>query len=290
MKVKIPPYPNFIITNETLKKSDVPTVKKSDSEGLSNQLIMIIPFNENESRVLRARSIKHNGNTFISALPNPVHLFITLGIENYNFLASKSEIEIEKIKNEIDFLSNLYRKNRNTILVSENDVKVKIENYFLINTYLLTHLQKVDLRLNDFNYKISLEQSLEKKLNLCRERDSLFRARQKLIPLFNELTQIIFNKKGKSKMQNATLNWNTKELELKNKKYYSNFFENYLAPTLNEISLSDNPYQTIKIYEEISVIFSILNENEKLKNDSFFKTLNKHENRIEIKEYFSQFK
>jgi hypothetical protein len=84
MKVKIPPYPNFIITNETLKKSDVPTVKKSDSEGLSNQLIMIIPFNENESRVLRARSIKHNGNTFISALPNPVHLFITLGIENYN--------------------------------------------------------------------------------------------------------------------------------------------------------------------------------------------------------------
>jgi hypothetical protein len=93
MKVKIPPYPNFIITNETLKKNDVPTVKKSNSEGLSNQLIMMIPFNENESRVLRARAIKHNGNTFISALPNPVHLFITLGIENYNL---SEEIKFQK--------------------------------------------------------------------------------------------------------------------------------------------------------------------------------------------------
>jgi hypothetical protein len=84
MRVKIPPYPNFIITNKTLKESKVSTVKKNTSEGLSNQLIMMLPFNENESRVLRTRAVKHNGNTFLSALPNPVHLFVTLGIENYD--------------------------------------------------------------------------------------------------------------------------------------------------------------------------------------------------------------
>lgn len=84
MKVKIPPYPNFIITEETLNKSNVPIVRKNTAEGLSKQLIMIIPFNENEKRVVRTRAIKHNGNTFISALANPIHLFVTLGIEHFD--------------------------------------------------------------------------------------------------------------------------------------------------------------------------------------------------------------
>ncbi|MBF0598431.1 hypothetical protein [Faecalibacter rhinopitheci] len=84
MNIKIPPYPNFIIKNKTLEANPIPIENKSSFDGLSNQLIMMVPFNESEQRVLRTRAILHQGINYISALPNPVHLFLTLGIENYN--------------------------------------------------------------------------------------------------------------------------------------------------------------------------------------------------------------
>lgn len=71
MTIKIPPYPNFIIKEKTFTKSKVEIVPKNTSEGLSKQLIMFIPFNKNEKRVIRTRSITHNGNVYVSALPNP---------------------------------------------------------------------------------------------------------------------------------------------------------------------------------------------------------------------------
>ena len=84
MNIKIPPYPNFILKKGTSETNPVPIKNKSSFDGLSNQLIMLVPFKENEDRVLRARPIHHQGINYISALPNPVHLFLTLGIENYN--------------------------------------------------------------------------------------------------------------------------------------------------------------------------------------------------------------
>lgn len=96
MKVIIPPYPNFIITEETLSKSKIETVARNTSEGLSKQLIMFIPFNEKEKRVIRTRSIKHNGNVYVSALPNPVHLFLTLGIENYDLSEEIKQTKFRK--------------------------------------------------------------------------------------------------------------------------------------------------------------------------------------------------
>ena len=96
MEIKIPPYPNLIIRNENLKNSSIPTQKKDNSEGLSTQLIMMIPFNEHEHRVIRTRSISHKGNTYISALPNPVHLFLTLGVENFEYSEQIKETKFPK--------------------------------------------------------------------------------------------------------------------------------------------------------------------------------------------------
>jgi hypothetical protein len=101
MIIKIPPYPNYIITEETLSKSEVETVARNTSEGLSKQLIMFIPFNENERRVIRTRSITHNQNVYISALPNPIHLFLTLSVENFDLSEQIKQVKFPRCGQQI---------------------------------------------------------------------------------------------------------------------------------------------------------------------------------------------
>ena len=83
MKIKIPPYPNYKITDSLFKKVTTDTVKTTNSEPLSSKLIMISKFKTGEKRVIRIRPVKHNNNLYVSAFPNPVHLFLSLGIEHF---------------------------------------------------------------------------------------------------------------------------------------------------------------------------------------------------------------
>lgn len=85
MKIKIPPYPNFKITEQAFNRDVVSnSVKKSDAIGLSNQLIMITEFKTGERRVIKARPVKYQEKLFVTAFPNPVHLFLSVAIEHYN--------------------------------------------------------------------------------------------------------------------------------------------------------------------------------------------------------------
>jgi len=85
MKIKIPPYPNFKITEQAFNRDIVSnSVKKSDSKGLSNQLVMITEFKTGERRVIKARPVKYQNKFFVTAFPNPVHLFLSVAIEHYN--------------------------------------------------------------------------------------------------------------------------------------------------------------------------------------------------------------
>lgn len=84
MKIKIPPYPNYRITESLFKKVKSDTVKTTNSEPLSSKLIMISEFKTGEKRVIRARPIKHNDNLYVSAFPNPVHLFLSVAIEHFD--------------------------------------------------------------------------------------------------------------------------------------------------------------------------------------------------------------
>jgi hypothetical protein len=83
LKVKIPPYPNYGITESLFKRVKSDTVKTTNSEPLSSKLIMISEFKTGEKRVLRVRPIKYNNNFYFSAFPNPVHLFLSVGIEHF---------------------------------------------------------------------------------------------------------------------------------------------------------------------------------------------------------------
>lgn len=97
MKIKIPPYPNYQITDEAFNRDVASvTVTKSDSQGLSTQLIMITEFGPGKKRVIRARPVRFKGNLFVTAFPNPIHLFLSLAIENYNQSETIKEVNFAK--------------------------------------------------------------------------------------------------------------------------------------------------------------------------------------------------
>ncbi|SFI55745.1 hypothetical protein [Olleya namhaensis] len=91
MKIKIPPYPNYKITKKAISDIEKQSVKKADSSGLSNRLVMVVKFKNGEERVIRSRPVRHLNNLYVSAFPNPVHLFLSVAIEHFN--------QSEEIKN-----------------------------------------------------------------------------------------------------------------------------------------------------------------------------------------------
>lgn len=85
MKIKIPPYPNFKISEQAFNRDVVSnSVNKSDAIDVSNQLIMVTEFKDGERRVIKARPVKYQNKLFVTAFPNPVHLFLSVAIEQYN--------------------------------------------------------------------------------------------------------------------------------------------------------------------------------------------------------------
>ncbi len=86
MKIKIPPYPNFKITEDAYNRDVISnSVSKNDSQGLTNQLVMVTEFKTGERRVIKARPVKFQNSLFVTAFPNPVHLFLSVAIEHYNY-------------------------------------------------------------------------------------------------------------------------------------------------------------------------------------------------------------
>lgn len=84
MKIKIPPYPNYKINDVAFDRDVVSnSVTKNDSQGLSNQLVMITEFETGEKRVIRARPVAYQNKLYVTAFPNPVHLFLSIAIEHY---------------------------------------------------------------------------------------------------------------------------------------------------------------------------------------------------------------
>lgn len=97
MKIKIPPYPNFKITEQAFNRDVVAnSVSKSDSQGLSNQLVMITEFKTGERRVIKARPVKYLNHFYVTAFPNPVHLFLSVAIEHYNHSEKIKETNFPK--------------------------------------------------------------------------------------------------------------------------------------------------------------------------------------------------
>lgn len=97
MNIKIPPYPNFKITEQAFNRDIISnSVSKSDSQGLSNQLIVITVFKSGERRVIKARPVKYLNKLFVTAFPNPIHLFLSVAIEHFNHSEQIKETNFPK--------------------------------------------------------------------------------------------------------------------------------------------------------------------------------------------------
>jgi len=83
VKIKIPAYPNFEITESSIENIDSNTIEGTNSKPLSSKLIMISKTEDGERRVIRVRPVKHDNNIYISAFPNPVHLFLSAAVEHF---------------------------------------------------------------------------------------------------------------------------------------------------------------------------------------------------------------
>lgn len=152
MRIKIPPYPNFIITEETLSQTSVET--RSKAEGLSKQLIMFIPFNERERRVIRTRSISYSGNVYVSALPNPVHIFLTLSVENFDLSEEIKQIKFTKCGQQIgDDIYMLPIEENGTHQCYNDYIKYRSSSIIMLVSALEAFLNHIIP--NDFIFKVA---------------------------------------------------------------------------------------------------------------------------------------
>jgi len=127
MKIQIPPYPNFKVEESTFNTISEGSETKTNSEGLSNHLVMIAVFKTGEKRVLHIRPIKYNENTYVTAFPNPIHLFLSLSSEQYNIS--------EKVKSE-NFVKygKPYGKNLLLLDIEENGTNECYNDYIKYRT------------------------------------------------------------------------------------------------------------------------------------------------------------
>ncbi len=86
MKIKIPPYPNLEITEEAYQNDIISSsiVKNDSSDLTSNKLILAATFKTGEKRIIKSLAVRYKSKLYITAFPNPIHLFLSLSIEHYN--------------------------------------------------------------------------------------------------------------------------------------------------------------------------------------------------------------
>lgn len=167
MKIKIPPYPNLKITEQAFNRDVVSnSADKSDSQGLSNQLVIITEFKTGERRVIKARPVKYLNQLFVTAFPNPVHLFLSVAIEHYNHSEKIKETNFPKCGKNIG----------NDIFILDVEENGTHECYNHYTKYRASSI-------------IMLVSALEAFLNHIIPNDFIYRA-------FKENKQLEFNKKA----------------------------------------------------------------------------------------------
>lgn len=85
MKIKIPPYPDKIITDEAFVRDVEPITKPApEDHALSDEhMIMFLLHPDGTKTFNRTRPIQVGDRKYISPFPNPLHLYLDLSIEHF---------------------------------------------------------------------------------------------------------------------------------------------------------------------------------------------------------------
>lgn len=186
MKIKIPPYPNFKITEQAFNRDIVSnSVNKSDSKGLSNQLVMITEFKTGERRVIKARPVKYQNKLFVTAFPNPVHLFLSVAIEHYNHSEKIKETNFLKCGKKIgDDIYILDIEENGTHDCYNHYIKYRASSIIMLVSSLEAYLNHIIP--NDFIYK-TIRKGKQVELNKKKIESSEVTFKDKLTDLIAQL-------------------------------------------------------------------------------------------------------
>lgn len=153
LKIKVPPYPNFEISENAHQRDVVEgSIQANKDDTVPNKIIMVVEFKTGEKKVIRARPVKYQNNTFISVFPNPIHIFLSTSIEQYNYSQSIKETSFLKYGKQVG--SNTYLLD---FLVNEtnscyNDyIKYRVSSIILLVSSLEAFLNHIIS--NDFIYR-----------------------------------------------------------------------------------------------------------------------------------------
>ncbi|MBK5213464.1 MAG: hypothetical protein JJE55_07380 [Flavobacteriaceae bacterium] len=146
-------FQNSIPTVSYADGSKVEHQPLAEQSQLTNELFVIAQLNDGKKIIFNSRTISYKNEVFIAPLPNPVHLLINVGIENYN----NSVITLGLFKNDCQLKENnkgvhlLNLGNDNTNQNFNNLIKFKITAVVSLITALEAFLNQVIP--NDFIYK-----------------------------------------------------------------------------------------------------------------------------------------
>jgi hypothetical protein len=186
MKIKIPPYPNLRIDETAYKNVTDKAVVANDSRPLSNKLLMLAEYKTGEKRLLHSHSVKHNQNTYFSVFPNPVHLFLSSAIENYEFSeqikatnfpkcgkkAGENLYALDAEENDTHSCYNSFLRNRcSSIIMLVSSIEAFL-NHIIPNDFVYqritkkgtTNFDKIKIESSAINFKEKLDQVIKQYL------------------------------------------------------------------------------------------------------------------------------
>lgn len=157
-------------------------------ESLKNELVVIIQTDGGEKMTFTSRTVTYQDKIFIAPLPNPVHILLNSGIENYNYSISKlillkNDCQLDNKPNDIHIL-NIGNDNTNN---NFNDlVKFKMIAVISLVTALEAFLNQIIP--NDFIYEQTRNEKLQK-LNKKEIESPQVAFKEKLTDVINQLTK-----------------------------------------------------------------------------------------------------
>lgn len=159
-----------------------------NSESLKNELVVIIQKEGGEKMTFTSRTLTYQDKIFIAPLPNPVHILLNCGIENFNYSISKlillkNDCQLDDNPNGIHIL-NIGNDNTNNTF---NDlVKFKMITVISLVTALEAFLNQIIP--NDFIYEQTRKEKIQK-LNKREIESPLVTFKEKLTDVINQLTK-----------------------------------------------------------------------------------------------------
>ena len=119
---------------------------------MSNQLIIITEFETGEKRVIKARPVRYQNKLFVTAFPNPVHLFLSVAIEHYNHSEKIKEINFIKCGKQVgDDVFMLDIEENGTHDCYNHYVKYRASSIIMLVSSIEAYLNHIIP--NDFVYK-----------------------------------------------------------------------------------------------------------------------------------------